>query len=150
MRRGSSGQPCTLLSQFHQENLVSPTRLQHVLVGAEKLPERVALALEDRFGIRPLVGYGCTECSPVVSVNTRLLDHYLSIVAVQQNRWRDGAACGGGREATRTCGYDGVVLRRHSHATFEKGRATPQRASSEIEGSHAFNETFRLWPASMV
>lgn len=45
--------------------------LQCVLVGAEKLPERVALAFEDRFGIRPLEGYGCTECSPVVAVNTR-------------------------------------------------------------------------------
>ena len=44
--------------------------LQFVLVGAEKLPERVALAFEDRFGIRPLEGYGCTECSPVVTVNT--------------------------------------------------------------------------------
>jgi len=43
--------------------------LQFVLVGAEKLPERVALAFEDTFGIRPLEGYGCTECSPVVTVN---------------------------------------------------------------------------------
>ena len=43
--------------------------LQYVLVGAEKLPERVALAFEDQFGIRPLEGYGCTECSPVVAVN---------------------------------------------------------------------------------
>ena len=45
--------------------------LQFVLVGAEKLPDRVALAFEDRFGIRPLEGYGCTECSPVVTVNGR-------------------------------------------------------------------------------
>jgi len=45
--------------------------LQYVLVGAEKLPERVALAFEDIFGIRPLEGYGCTECSPVVTVNGR-------------------------------------------------------------------------------
>jgi len=45
--------------------------LEFVLVGAEKLPERVALAFEDRFGIRPLEGYGATECSPVVAVNTK-------------------------------------------------------------------------------
>jgi acyl-[acyl-carrier-protein]-phospholipid O-acyltransferase / long-chain-fatty-acid--[acyl-carrier-protein] ligase len=45
--------------------------LQYVLVGAEKLPDRIALGFEDIFGIRPLEGYGCTECSPVVTVNTR-------------------------------------------------------------------------------
>jgi acyl-[acyl-carrier-protein]-phospholipid O-acyltransferase/long-chain-fatty-acid--[acyl-carrier-protein] ligase len=45
--------------------------LEFVLVGAEKLPERLALAFEDRFGIKPLEGYGATECSPAVAVNTR-------------------------------------------------------------------------------
>ena len=45
--------------------------LQFVAVGAEKLPEALALAFEDRFGIRPLEGYGATECSPVIAVNTR-------------------------------------------------------------------------------
>jgi acyl-[acyl-carrier-protein]-phospholipid O-acyltransferase/long-chain-fatty-acid--[acyl-carrier-protein] ligase len=45
--------------------------LRLILTGAEKLPERLATAFEDHFGIRPLEGYGCTECSPVVSVNTQ-------------------------------------------------------------------------------
>jgi acyl-[acyl-carrier-protein]-phospholipid O-acyltransferase / long-chain-fatty-acid--[acyl-carrier-protein] ligase len=43
--------------------------LRFVMAGAEKLPERIALAFEDRFGIRPMEGYGCTECSPAVTVN---------------------------------------------------------------------------------
>ncbi|HVB55554.1 MAG TPA: acyl-[ACP]--phospholipid O-acyltransferase [Candidatus Acidoferrales bacterium] len=45
--------------------------LQFVVACAEKLPERLAIAFEDRFGIRPLEGYGATECSSVVAVNTR-------------------------------------------------------------------------------
>ena len=44
--------------------------LRLVIAGAEKLSEGVAEAFEDHFGIRPLEGYGMTECSPVVAVST--------------------------------------------------------------------------------
>ncbi|MGH7968995.1 MAG: AMP-binding protein, partial [Limisphaerales bacterium] len=44
--------------------------LRVVMTAAEKLPDRLAAAFEERFGIRPLEGYGCTECAPAVAVNT--------------------------------------------------------------------------------
>jgi acyl-[acyl-carrier-protein]-phospholipid O-acyltransferase/long-chain-fatty-acid--[acyl-carrier-protein] ligase len=44
--------------------------LRLVMTGAEKLPERLATAFEEHFGIRPMEGYGTTECAPVVAVNT--------------------------------------------------------------------------------
>ena len=47
--------------------------LRLVMTGAEKLPDRLATAFDEHFGIRPLEGYGCSECSPAVTVNTQ--DH---------------------------------------------------------------------------
>jgi len=44
--------------------------LRVVITAAEKLPDRLATAFEEQFGIRPLEGYGCTECAPAVAVNT--------------------------------------------------------------------------------
>jgi acyl-[acyl-carrier-protein]-phospholipid O-acyltransferase / long-chain-fatty-acid--[acyl-carrier-protein] ligase len=43
--------------------------LEFVIVGAEKMPARLAQAFEQQFGKHPVEGYGCTECAPVVSVN---------------------------------------------------------------------------------
>jgi acyl-[acyl-carrier-protein]-phospholipid O-acyltransferase / long-chain-fatty-acid--[acyl-carrier-protein] ligase len=44
--------------------------LTFVMAGAEKLPEWLVAAFEEKFGICPVEGYGCTECSPVVAANT--------------------------------------------------------------------------------
>jgi acyl-[acyl-carrier-protein]-phospholipid O-acyltransferase/long-chain-fatty-acid--[acyl-carrier-protein] ligase len=44
--------------------------LRVVMTGAEKLSERLAAAFEEHFGLRPLEGYGCTECAPAVAVST--------------------------------------------------------------------------------
>ncbi|MEI8290385.1 MAG: acyl-[ACP]--phospholipid O-acyltransferase [Verrucomicrobiota bacterium] len=44
--------------------------LKLIVTGAEKLPERLAAAFEERFGVRPFEGYGCTECAPAVAVNS--------------------------------------------------------------------------------
>lgn len=40
-----------------------------VVAGAEKLPAAVTDKFEEKFGVRPVEGYGCTELSPLVSVN---------------------------------------------------------------------------------
>ena len=40
-----------------------------ILTGAEKLPARLAQAVEDTFGVGPIEGYGVTECAPVIAVN---------------------------------------------------------------------------------
>ncbi len=44
-------------------------KLDVVVVGAEKMPADLFEAFEQRFGVRPVEGYGATELSPLVSVN---------------------------------------------------------------------------------
>ncbi|MEM9588846.1 MAG: AMP-binding protein, partial [Planctomycetota bacterium] len=43
--------------------------LDVVVVGAEKMPADLFDAFEQKFGVRPVEGYGATELSPLVSVN---------------------------------------------------------------------------------
>jgi acyl-[acyl-carrier-protein]-phospholipid O-acyltransferase/long-chain-fatty-acid--[acyl-carrier-protein] ligase len=43
--------------------------LEIVVAGAEKLPSALCEAFQQKFGVRPVEGYGTTELSPLVSVN---------------------------------------------------------------------------------
>ena len=46
--------------------------LKYLVVGAEKLTEDVQRLCMEKFGLRVHEGYGATECSPVIAVNTPL------------------------------------------------------------------------------
>ncbi len=43
--------------------------LDIVVAGAERLPPELCDAFEEKFGVRPVEGYGCTELSPITAVN---------------------------------------------------------------------------------
>ena len=54
------------LRKCTREQLAS---IRYLLVGAEKLRPALAASFEEKFGVTPLEGYGCTEMGPAVSVN---------------------------------------------------------------------------------
>jgi acyl-[acyl-carrier-protein]-phospholipid O-acyltransferase/long-chain-fatty-acid--[acyl-carrier-protein] ligase len=45
--------------------------LKCIITGAEKLPNLIAENFELTFGVRPIEGYGATECSPVIATSTQ-------------------------------------------------------------------------------
>jgi acyl-[acyl-carrier-protein]-phospholipid O-acyltransferase / long-chain-fatty-acid--[acyl-carrier-protein] ligase len=45
-----------------------------IICGAEKLPPTLAKEFEEKFGVLPMEGYGCTELSPVVAANVPDVD----------------------------------------------------------------------------
>lgn len=60
--------------------------LKHVITGAEKLPEALADSFEEKFGIRPLEGYGLTETSPATNVNLPPLEDRANLHEVPSSR----------------------------------------------------------------
>ncbi len=56
----------TYLRRIEPEQFKS---VEIVVVGAEKMPIALADAFAEKFGVRPIEGYGTTELSPVVAVN---------------------------------------------------------------------------------
>jgi len=61
--------------------------LRLVMTGAEKLKAKLADSFQERFGIRPLEGYGATELSPLISLS--LPD--VEIDGVRQTGSREGS-----------------------------------------------------------
>jgi len=53
--------------------------MRYLFAAAEKLQEATATLWAQRFGVRILEGYGATECSPCVSVNTPLTPRHGSV-----------------------------------------------------------------------
>ena len=51
---------------------IDPAQLESlklIVTGAEKLPQNLADAFQEKFGVRPMEGYGLTETSPATNVN---------------------------------------------------------------------------------
>lgn len=61
--------PTFLLAYLRKATREDFASLRLVVAGAEKLKTRLADAFEERFGIRPLEGYGATELSPVAALS---------------------------------------------------------------------------------
>ena len=61
--------------------------LRYVIVGAEKLKPRLADAFEERYGVRPMEGYGATELAPVATLS--LPD--VEVGGVRQKGWKAGS-----------------------------------------------------------
>jgi acyl-[acyl-carrier-protein]-phospholipid O-acyltransferase/long-chain-fatty-acid--[acyl-carrier-protein] ligase len=61
--------PTFLLAYLHRAKREDFASLRLVITGAEKLKAKVADSFEERFGVRPMEGYGATELAPVITLS---------------------------------------------------------------------------------
>ena len=61
--------PTFLLAYLRRAKKEDFASLRLVITGAEKLKAKVADSFEQRFGIRPMEGYGATELAPVITLS---------------------------------------------------------------------------------
>ena len=90
--------PTFLLAYLRRAKKEDFASLRLVITGAEKLKPKVADAFEEKFGVRPMEGYGATELSPVIT---------LSIPDVKI----DGVAQHGAKEGSVGHPIPGVAIR---------------------------------------
>lgn len=80
--------------------------MRYLFAAAEKLQESTATTWSQKFGVRVLEGYGATECSPCLAVNTPLAPKYGSVgdssrtLNTNWNQWKalkraDACSCAG-------------------------------------------------------
>ncbi|MFT7511623.1 MAG: acyl-[acyl-carrier-protein]-phospholipid O-acyltransferase [Candidatus Omnitrophota bacterium] len=79
--------PTFLLSCIRRAKPEDFKFLRMVFVGAEKLKPRIAEAFEQKFGLRPLEGYGATELSPVAAGSV----HDVAYDGYHQQGWQEGS-----------------------------------------------------------
>jgi acyl-[acyl-carrier-protein]-phospholipid O-acyltransferase/long-chain-fatty-acid--[acyl-carrier-protein] ligase len=61
--------PTFLLAYLRRAKREDFASLRLVITGAEKLKSKVADSFQERFGIRPMEGYGATELAPVITLS---------------------------------------------------------------------------------
>lgn len=79
--------PTFLLAYLQRAKREDFASLRLVITGAEKLKPKVADSFEERFGVRPMEGYGATELAPVITLS--LPD--VEVGGVRQHGSKDGS-----------------------------------------------------------
>jgi acyl-[acyl-carrier-protein]-phospholipid O-acyltransferase/long-chain-fatty-acid--[acyl-carrier-protein] ligase len=81
------GTPTFLLTYMPKAGEADFASLRIVVTGAEKLKKKLADRFEERYGVRPMEGYGATELAPVTAVNLPDID----IDGMKQVGWKTGS-----------------------------------------------------------